>query len=65
MPGDSDVVFLDGNNCRGDNFSGCVPKVMQKRMGSFPIVAEVDESVGTVYVTNNGDGTISVLPESQ
>jgi DNA-binding beta-propeller fold protein YncE len=64
VPGDSDVVFLDGNVCRADNFGGCVPKVVPRRMGGFPVVAELDEASSTVYVTNNADATVSVFPGS-
>jgi DNA-binding beta-propeller fold protein YncE len=63
MPSDSDVVVLDGNVCRADNFNQCVPKVVPRRMGGFTLVAEIDETSGTVYVTNNTDGTVSVFPE--
>ncbi len=64
-PADSDVVVLDGNVCRANHVNQCVPKIVPKRMGGFALVAEVDESSGTVYVTNNAEGTVSVFAESR
>ncbi len=63
VPADSDLVWLDGNSCTADNTGGCRVKVMPRRMGGFPLCAEVDPTSDTVYVTNNGDATVSVFPE--
>lgn len=65
LPGDSDVAVLDGNTCRADTIQGCQVRIVNKRMGGFPITAVVDESSGTVYVANNDDGTVSVFPSSR
>lgn len=63
MPADSDLVVLDGNVCRANNLNGCQPRVVRKRMGGFPITAVVDEASDTIYVANNDEGTVSVLPQ--
>ncbi len=63
VSGDSDVVMLDGNTCTASNVNGCRPKVIPRRMGGFALCAEVSETTGTVYVTNNADATVSVFPE--
>lgn len=65
LPADSDVAVLDGSTCRPNNPNGCKPEIVRRRMGGFPITAEVDESSGTVYVANNDDGTVSVFPSSR
>ncbi len=65
LPADSDVAVLDANTCCPNNPNGCKPEIVGRRMGGFPITAEVDESSGTVYVANNTDGTVSVFPSSR
>jgi DNA-binding beta-propeller fold protein YncE len=65
VPGDADTVWLDGNTCTANDLDGCKPRVIRKRMGGFPLCAEVDQSTGTVYVTNNADATVSVFPSTQ
>jgi YVTN family beta-propeller protein len=62
VPGDSDVVWLDGSTCTAANLSGCQPRIIPKRMGGFPLCAEQDQISGTVYVTNNADASVSVFP---
>ena len=63
--GDSDVATLDGNTCRAGHVDGCDVKIVQKRMGGFPVTATVDEESETVYVANDTDGTVSVFPSSR
>jgi YVTN family beta-propeller protein len=63
--GDSDVATLDADTCRAGHVNDCHVKIVQKRMGGFPIVATVDEATETVYVANDDDGTVSVFPSSQ
>lgn len=60
--GDSDVATLDGKTCRAGHLEGCEVKLVQKRMGGFPVTATVDEESDTVYVANDTDGTVSVFP---
>jgi YVTN family beta-propeller protein len=59
--GDSDVVVINGRACRGGNTTGCQAKVVPLRMGGWPLALTVDESSGTVYVSNNLDGTVSLF----
>jgi YVTN family beta-propeller protein len=63
VPGDSDMVYLDGNSCTASNLNGCRVQVIPRRMGGFPITAAVDENTRTVYVANDTDGTVSIVPE--
>jgi DNA-binding beta-propeller fold protein YncE len=65
VPGDADVVQLDGNSCTAINMDGCRPKVIPRRMGGFALCAELSESANTVYVTNNADATVSVFPRPE
>src|SRR4029077_11238531 len=60
--GDSDIATLDTNACRAGHVSDCHVKIVHKRVGGIPDVATVDESSGTVYVTDNTDGTVSLFP---
>ena len=59
--GDSDVVVINGRACRGGNTAGGQAKVVPLRMGGWPVALTVDESSGTVYVSNNVDGTVSLF----
>jgi DNA-binding beta-propeller fold protein YncE len=60
--GDSDVVVIDGSTCNGSHPSGCQATVVPLRMGGFTNGATIDETSGTVYVANDTDGTVSVVP---
>ncbi len=62
--GDSDVVTLNGSACRAGDVDDCHPEIVPGRMGGFPVDATVDEATGTVYVTNDTDGTVSLFPSS-
>jgi hypothetical protein len=55
------VVVIKGRACRGGNTAGCQAKVVPLRMGGFPVALTVDESSGTVYVSNDDDGTVSLF----
>jgi len=61
--GDSDVATLDATTCHAGNISGCSVTIVPGRMGGHPELAIVDESSGTVYVSNANDGTVSVFGE--
>ena len=63
--GDSDLATLDANTCRAGHVNDCHVKIVQKRMGGFPVAATVDEASETVYVANDTDGTVSVFPSSR
>jgi DNA-binding beta-propeller fold protein YncE len=60
--GDSDVAALDANACCAGHVNDCHVKIVHQRVGGFPIDATVDESSGTVYVSNDNDGTVSLFP---
>ena len=59
--GDSDVVVVNGRACRGGNTTGCQAQVVPLRMGGFTLALTLDESSGTVYVSNNSEGTVSLF----
>jgi DNA-binding beta-propeller fold protein YncE len=61
---DSDVATLDATTCRAGDVSGCAVQVVKGRMSGRPELAIVDESSGTVYVSNFTDGTVSVFKSS-
>jgi DNA-binding beta-propeller fold protein YncE len=63
--GDADVAMLDGNACRAGHVDSCHVKIVHERMGAFPVMATVDESSGTVYVTNDDDATVSLFPSGK
>ena len=63
--GDSDMVVINGNECRAGHVHDCRPKIARKRAGGFPVLAAVDESTGTIYVTNDADGNVSVFGDDQ
>ncbi|MBA3832589.1 MAG: YncE family protein [Chthoniobacterales bacterium] len=62
--GDSDVAVLDGNTCTAAHPNDCHVRIVPKRMGGWPVFATVDASSGTVYVSDNVDGTVSLFPSS-
>ena len=61
IPGDSDVAVLDGHACRAGHVDACKVKIVEQRMGGFPVTAVVEESTGTVYAVNNADGAVSLF----
>jgi DNA-binding beta-propeller fold protein YncE len=61
VAGDSDVATLDGNACRAGHTDACHVKIVNKRIGGFPVTATVDEGSETVYVANFADGTVSLF----
>jgi DNA-binding beta-propeller fold protein YncE len=60
--GDSDLVEVDSDSCRAGHVEGCRPKVMNARMGNFAASAVLDDTTDTVYVANQNDATVSVVP---
>ncbi len=62
--GDSDVATLDGSVCTAAHPKDCRVQIVPTRMGGFSVFATIDESSGTVYVVNDGDGTVSLFPSS-
>lgn len=61
--GDSDVATLDANDCRAGHVQDCHVHIVHKRMGGFSVVATVDESSETVYVSNDDDNTLSLFSD--
>jgi YVTN family beta-propeller protein len=59
--GDTDVVVVNGRACRGGNTANCQAQVVPLRMGGFTLALTLDESSGTVYVSNNSEGTVSLF----
>ena len=60
--GDSDVATLDADACRAGHVHDCHVQIVHKRMGGFSFFATLDESSGTVYVSNDTDNTLSLFP---
>jgi DNA-binding beta-propeller fold protein YncE len=61
--GDTDLVVLDGTDCRADHLNACKPKISSPRTGGTPNFAAVDPSTGTVYVTNLQESTVSLAKD--
>jgi DNA-binding beta-propeller fold protein YncE len=61
--GDTDLVVLDGNQCRADHVDDCKPRISSPRTGGTPTFAAVDPSTGTVYVTNLQESTVSLAKD--
>ena len=58
---DSDVATLDTDACRAGHVQDCHVRIVHKRMGGFSFFATLDESSGTVYVSNDVDNTLSLF----
>jgi DNA-binding beta-propeller fold protein YncE len=52
---------IDGASCNGSNTSGCGHAWPTVNVGSAPQALGVDELTDTVYVTNTGGQTVSVI----
>jgi DNA-binding beta-propeller fold protein YncE len=61
--GDTDLVVLDGTDCRADHLNSCKPKISSPRTGGTPTFAAVDPSTGTVYVSNLQEPTVSLAKD--
>ena len=59
--GDDTVSVIDGATCNATNPSGCGQTPKTVFVGGAPTTAAVDQSIGAVYVTNQRDGTVSIL----
>ena len=60
--GDSDVATLDADECRAGHVDDCHVHIVHRRMGGYSFFAVLDESSGTVYVSNDVDNTLSLFP---
>jgi YVTN family beta-propeller protein len=56
---DSDVEVIDGASCNARHTQGCHPTPVPVRMGGWPTNIAVDNAVGSFYVPQNVDGTVS------
>jgi YVTN family beta-propeller protein len=59
--GDNTVSVINGATCNATDTLGCDQTPPTVAVGNFPIVLAIDEATGTVYVTNGGDNTVSVI----
>jgi DNA-binding beta-propeller fold protein YncE len=55
------VSVIDGRRCQAVNVSHCKGPWPAIKVGSDPSTVAVDEATDTVYVTNLGDNTVSVI----
>lgn len=59
--GGDTVSVIDGATCNGSDSSGCGQTPRTIKVGSGAFWDAVDQATDTVYVTNNNDGTVSVI----
>jgi len=55
------VSMINARTCHAGDTSGCGQKPPTVTFGSSPFPVAVDHRTNTVYVGNNGDGTVSVI----
>jgi len=55
------VSVIDGSRCNAADTSGCAQRAAAAPVGVSPRRVAVDEETGTVYVTNAGSNTVTVL----
>jgi YVTN family beta-propeller protein len=60
---DNTVSVINGATCNATDTSGCDQTPATVAVGTFPIVLAIDEATDTLYVTNGGDNTVSVIDE--
>jgi YVTN family beta-propeller protein len=58
---DGTVSVIDGASCNGSDRSGCGQAWPTVTVGSAPQALGIDELTDTVYVTNTGGDTVSVI----
>jgi DNA-binding beta-propeller fold protein YncE len=59
--GKSTVSVIDGATCNGTDGSGCSRVQPAIPVGSGAFWVAVDQATGAVYVTNDNDGTVSII----
>lgn len=59
---DSDVATFDAATCNGNSTSNCRTTTPPELTGGFPAYIGLDPATNTLYVTNNNDGDLSILP---
>ena len=60
-PGGDTVSVIDGRHCQASDVSRCQGPWPTVKVGNFPGAVTVDQVTDTVYVTNFGDNTVSVI----
>ena len=60
-PGGDTVSVIDGRHCQASDVSRCKGPWPTVTVGNLPGAVTVDQVTGTVYVTNVGDSTVSVI----
>jgi DNA-binding beta-propeller fold protein YncE len=55
------VSLIDMARCNSRRVSGCARKWPVVAVGNGPLGIAVDQATNTIYVTNAGDGTVSVI----
>jgi YVTN family beta-propeller protein len=58
---DGTVSVINGATCNASNTSGCGQTPPVVTVGGLPLIAAVDQATDTVYVTNVGGNTVSVI----
>jgi DNA-binding beta-propeller fold protein YncE len=58
---DGTISLIDGAGCNSSNTSGCGQVWPTVNVGGAPQALGVDELTDTVYVTNTGGNTVSVI----
>ena len=59
--GGDTVTVIDGRRCRARDVSRCQGPWPVVKVGNLPSTLAVDQATNTIYVTNNADGTVSVI----
>ena len=60
-PGGDTVSVIDGRHCEASDVSRCRGPWPTVKVGNLPAEVTVDQVTDTVYVTNVGDSTVSVI----
>jgi YVTN family beta-propeller protein len=61
IEGDNVVTVFNENACNQHQATGCNQNTKTINVGSTPFRVAVNKTTNTVYVTNRGDGTLSVI----
>ena len=61
FPGGDTISVIDARDCNAGDVSRCVGPWPTVTVGSLPSGIAIDENTDTVYVTNAGDDTVSVV----
>jgi DNA-binding beta-propeller fold protein YncE len=59
--GGDTVTVIDGRRCQARDVSRCKGPWPVVKVGNLPSTLAIDQATNTIYVTNYGDGTVSVI----